>query len=173
MTVTSTDGYCSLIYFSEGELGTPYTGPLKSRTDKPSTSTVKAEGEQAKPISSTKNDEEDKLATKPSGLKPLPKAVEDLNPQRHISFGPEAQEKPHKPIPVTPNAGRFLTQPLPASPCPPPSLTTPPIVVRSKATGERRALQLVTLTEDVSKPAEPKGLPKTTGDEKKGEEMPE
>nr|CDS26360.1 chromatin assembly factor 1 subunit b [Hymenolepis microstoma] len=163
LTVTSTDGYCSLIYFSEGELGTPYTGPLKSRFDKPSTSTVKGE-EQAKPISSTKNDEEKKLAANQGELKPLPKAVEDLNPRRHISFGPEAQEKPHKPIPVTPNAGRFLTQPLPASPCPPPSsLATPSITVRSKATGERRALQLVTLTEDVSKPAEPKGLPKTTG----------
>ncbi len=28
MTVTSTDGYCSLIHFSLEELGTPYRGPL-------------------------------------------------------------------------------------------------------------------------------------------------
>ncbi|KAM3187358.1 hypothetical protein ACTXT7_002467 [Hymenolepis weldensis] len=162
LTVTSTDGYCSLIYFYEGELGTPYTGPLKSRSDNPSALTVNAEGEeQTKAISPTNKDEEQKWTAKRGGLKPLPKAIEDLNPHRHISFGPEAQEKPHKPIPVTPNAGRFLTQPVPVSPCPPPpSLTTSSIAVRSKATGERRALQLVTLTEDVSKPAEPKGLPK-------------
>ncbi|VDL62218.1 unnamed protein product [Hymenolepis diminuta] len=181
LTVTSTDGYCSLIYFNEGELGTPYTGPLKSRSDNPPASTINAEGEeQTKAISPTKKDEEQKWTAKRGGLKPLPKAVEDLNPHRHISFGPEAQEKPHKPIPVTPNAGRFLTQPIPVSPCPPPpsltipSITIPSITVRSKATGERRDLQLVTLTEDVSKPAEPKGLPKALLEtEKKGEQQEE
>ncbi|KAM7542444.1 hypothetical protein Aperf_G00000015868 [Anoplocephala perfoliata] len=166
MTVTSTDGYCSLIYFSEGELGTPYRGPLKSRISQSASTNPDAE-EQLKDTSPVQ-EEEQKLAEKRSGLKPLPKAIEELNPNRHISFVPDVvtPERTHKPIPVTPNAGRFLTEPIPVSPCGP-SVT--PLSVRSKKTGEKRSVKFVTLTEDLSTPVTPVAPPTASNDTTKEE----
>uniref|UniRef100_A0A5K3F019 WD_REPEATS_REGION domain-containing protein n=1 Tax=Mesocestoides corti TaxID=53468 RepID=A0A5K3F019_MESCO len=145
VAVTSTDGYCSLIHFSIEELGTPYRGALGVGAASASATTA-AE-------SVTRED----APIVDEVTKPVAMSADPKNPQvkvigilksesrRHISFQPGTQtpERPHTALPVTPNTGRFLSEPVQPSP----TATPPPAAVGSAK--EKRRVEFITLSYDV------------------------
>ncbi|CDS37368.1 chromatin assembly factor 1 subunit b [Echinococcus multilocularis] len=143
VTVTSTDGYCSLIHFSVEELGVPYRGPLGARTVPPTANFSVETG------SNDENVIEHTAKTTPEkDEKPQMRAMEALKSEkrRHISFesGIHTPERPHIPLPVTPNTGRYLSAPVLTSPT-----ATTPTIIRSKKTGEKRRIPFITLSKEV------------------------
>ncbi|VDK34795.1 unnamed protein product [Taenia asiatica] len=144
VTVTSTDGYCSLIHFSVEELGVPYRGPLGVRMVPPTAnSPIEADSNENQSVT-----EHAAEVTPRKNGKPQVRVMEELKSEgrRHISFesGIHTPERPHVSLPVTPNTGRYLSAPVLASPT-----ATTPTFIRSKQTGEKRRIPFITLSKEI------------------------
>ncbi|VDM31609.1 unnamed protein product [Hydatigera taeniaeformis] len=198
VTVTSTDGYCSLIRFAVEELGVPYRGPLG----------VKINTQMANsPVESGSNEDQNFVLSDITGSNPYasqtcespdkcnnpteslilnrtdratevtPKkdgkwqvrATETLKfeGRRHISFESSIHtpERPHIPLPVTPNTGRYLSAPVLASPT-----TTTPTTTKSKQMSEKRRVSFITLSKEIE-PNTPTA-PRVTGEAEKEQGQP-
>nr|VZI50921.1 unnamed protein product [Spirometra erinaceieuropaei] len=133
VVTSSTDGYCSFIYFQVEELGKPYYGPLGAapaaiatpQSKTPTTArTERAEevGVPAAEVSTTAPEPMDTSAggrpqdrvtneeEKPTAPLPASETHGKCPVRKHISFENCASaDLPHTSLPVTPNTGRFLS----------------------------------------------------------------
>ncbi|VDL92810.1 unnamed protein product [Schistocephalus solidus] len=162
VVTSSTDGYCSFIYFQVEELGKPYHGPLGIGTTSttPLSKTVTTQRAEIKlpaaevsaaaapePMdvsAETQPHNKDRSETEKSVTALTTSEVLGKCPMRkHISFQNCASvDTPHASLPVTPNTGRFLST---SALTPTPGAARPAVKTVHPPAGTKRRVPFITI----------------------------
>ncbi|BHF67035.1 Chromatin assembly factor 1 subunit B [Sparganum proliferum] len=164
VVTSSTDGYCSFIYFQVEELGKPYYGPLGAapaavatpQSKTPTAGTQRAEvGVPAAEVSVTAPEPMDTSVggqpqdrvpneqEKPTAPLPASETHGKCPVRKHISFENCASaDLPHTSLPVTPNTGRFLST---SAATPAPAAVRAAVKTVHPPAGTKRRVPFITL----------------------------